>query len=557
MPRKGTQKVKTGCFTCKQRKVKCDETKPHCLRCTSHGRACGGYPAHLIGAYSWAELLSKQVVPAITDRRTTQEGRALEFYRSVVAPVFSGYSDGAFWSHLVVTASYQEPAVRHAVIAISSIYEQMVGEQAQHAHLFDSPRRRFAIGHYNRALQQLTKTDDEGVVLFVCVLFVCIEILQENKDAAIDHVRHGVVIFNNSKASSSVWARSQLLPMFIRLSIFPFFFGGTVDTFPGISEFDADLPGIHTALEASRFRLDLLVARCVRFIRSVDPYREWPLSHEPISETLRTEQQTLSVMLDEWLHSFSAFRTTNPPPNSDAEGLYMIMQMKGLVGKIWVSTCADRNEMAYDSLLVHFQEIVAMAGLAVKTENNRAANLDEPALKPKFIFEMGYLPLLYFVVIKCRDLPTRLAALEYMTALSFNRECLWDSVLMFSIAWRIIELEHCVDRRSFEAHGSYLDPAEYGPDTVLVPPEEMRIKDSKSIRDAEFRQNRYLQAAPHCKVTFLVWGPDGQSRMIDEWVEIRPPVPRGQQIYGLEPYEPTPERLPVIEDSIYAGSWDD
>lgn len=36
-------KVRSGCTTCKQRKVKCDEAKPECLRCTKIGKICGGY----------------------------------------------------------------------------------------------------------------------------------------------------------------------------------------------------------------------------------------------------------------------------------------------------------------------------------------------------------------------------------------------------------------------------------------------------------------------------------------------------------------------------------
>ncbi|KAL4907294.1 hypothetical protein BDW74DRAFT_122842 [Aspergillus multicolor] len=32
-----------GCGTCRRRKVKCDETKPECLRCTKYGHECAGY----------------------------------------------------------------------------------------------------------------------------------------------------------------------------------------------------------------------------------------------------------------------------------------------------------------------------------------------------------------------------------------------------------------------------------------------------------------------------------------------------------------------------------
>ena len=44
--RKSTTKVRSGCITCKKRKVKCDETKPECLNCRRlKGTKCEGYDA--------------------------------------------------------------------------------------------------------------------------------------------------------------------------------------------------------------------------------------------------------------------------------------------------------------------------------------------------------------------------------------------------------------------------------------------------------------------------------------------------------------------------------
>ncbi|KAH8894662.1 hypothetical protein GQ53DRAFT_716393 [Thozetella sp. PMI_491] len=36
-------KHSTGCMRCRRRKIKCDETKPACKRCSTYGRACPGY----------------------------------------------------------------------------------------------------------------------------------------------------------------------------------------------------------------------------------------------------------------------------------------------------------------------------------------------------------------------------------------------------------------------------------------------------------------------------------------------------------------------------------
>ncbi|RHZ70911.1 hypothetical protein CDV55_107449 [Aspergillus turcosus] len=39
-PRRPHRKSRSGCLTCKRRRVKCDETQPHCLRCQKHGVTC-------------------------------------------------------------------------------------------------------------------------------------------------------------------------------------------------------------------------------------------------------------------------------------------------------------------------------------------------------------------------------------------------------------------------------------------------------------------------------------------------------------------------------------
>lgn len=38
------RRVRTGCITCRKRRVKCDETRPVCTRCRSANFECEGYP---------------------------------------------------------------------------------------------------------------------------------------------------------------------------------------------------------------------------------------------------------------------------------------------------------------------------------------------------------------------------------------------------------------------------------------------------------------------------------------------------------------------------------
>src|SRR5271156_3905141 len=86
-------KVRTGCVTCKIRRIKCDEVKPACLRCTSSGRKCDGYAT----PRSWIFEVKRPspdhqelLRPLSTAYGAASEERALSFFRENTSPVLSG-----------------------------------------------------------------------------------------------------------------------------------------------------------------------------------------------------------------------------------------------------------------------------------------------------------------------------------------------------------------------------------------------------------------------------------------------------------------------------------
>ncbi|KAM3508353.1 hypothetical protein MY11210_006752 [Beauveria gryllotalpidicola] len=78
-------KVKTGCVTCRVRRVKCDETKPHCKRCTAYGYVCDGYLTPTTCAASAAHAASavqksqhvRRITAALDSRQVVAESRIL------------------------------------------------------------------------------------------------------------------------------------------------------------------------------------------------------------------------------------------------------------------------------------------------------------------------------------------------------------------------------------------------------------------------------------------------------------------------------------------------
>ncbi|KAJ2904843.1 hypothetical protein MKZ38_007035 [Zalerion maritima] len=64
--RKSKPKVKTGCLNCKQRRIKCDEGRPHCNNCVKSKRECAGYPPPPRRAnFEVPTILPKPAVPSI------------------------------------------------------------------------------------------------------------------------------------------------------------------------------------------------------------------------------------------------------------------------------------------------------------------------------------------------------------------------------------------------------------------------------------------------------------------------------------------------------------
>ncbi|KAI8953019.1 hypothetical protein F4801DRAFT_539154 [Xylaria longipes] len=474
MARKGNIKVRTGCLTCKIRKVKCDEGKPHCRRCTRTGRKCDGYtPTRTTSsALSWHR--PRHLFP---DVNSASERRCLEFFCEVAAPVMSGPLDPYFWTHLILQFCQMEPAVRHSVVAVGSLYEQIRRHEDMDPLLRND---NLVLSHYNAAIRHLKTMKNESLVLLVCVLFICIEFLRGNQGAATKHCQHGISILKRVEEAFP-WAKEYLSPIFRRLSLVPFFFSPIDlaqpnipcldDTNPSFSAVDRSQPNqicLDDAIPSfssfgnAQFYLDGIVSRTVRLIRLGDVYRLGYMIHEAVSPDLIAEQDLTRTLLDDWHSNFvQLVKKSSQPVSTSVYRCNMLMRY--LICRVWVETPFDFYQTAYDEHNGLFRSIVDSAA-AVESLNYSAKPI-------KFTFEMGYIPLLYFVVMKCRCLETRLRALLLMRRLGAARENLWEMVTMFASAKRIVEIEHgaiLTDDGNLST-----EPSHPG-----LPPDEVRVRDA-------------------------------------------------------------------------------
>ena len=114
---------------------------------------------------------------------TLTERRSFHFFRSRTAPQLAGYFVSEFWERLIPLSTHQQPAIRHAVIALAALHERF--ENSDDSILssnYDIVQGGFALQQYNRAIGYLIKpiagaeSQALDVYLVACILFACFEV---------------------------------------------------------------------------------------------------------------------------------------------------------------------------------------------------------------------------------------------------------------------------------------------------------------------------------------------------------------------------------------------
>ncbi|KAG9235970.1 hypothetical protein BJ875DRAFT_251636 [Amylocarpus encephaloides] len=232
-PRASKPKVKTGCVTCKQRRVKCDETKPECLRCSNFGRKCGGYPVKEDSPPPKGptlavprKLLSKamQISPSPSPRpspspspvpqmqiappthrplfpsgvtcQDEREYRYFNHFRDVTALELSSGFDPRLWNVLVLEAcditAIRQLTIATAALSLAASNSASVMENMEHC-----DHHQYALQMYGeslRAIREMVTTghDSMRIALISALLIFCFESISGDISRAVTHAQSAV-----------------------------------------------------------------------------------------------------------------------------------------------------------------------------------------------------------------------------------------------------------------------------------------------------------------------------------------------------------------------------
>ncbi|PTB62319.1 hypothetical protein BBK36DRAFT_1129295 [Trichoderma citrinoviride] len=469
----GRRRVKTGCQTCKKRRVKCDEGRPACQRCLSTGRVCDGYgiwgggnnaygnPDKAMSASSTSMVRVKptqtlRTVVVMSQRRSIAGQPAslgYEYFRRYTTTKLPGLFESGFWDSLVLQASEQEPAVLHAVTALGAAHKN---------------EERISLTEYNEAIrhlrQSLKRSDKEAlrVCLITCMLFVCIELLRGGFTAGHAHLSSGLRLLREIQRRDGVIAsdgdiiirshaesiEDTLVEVFSRLNVQIALFGHVSSYLLFVGESSEtlktyDIPPSFPSLREARQHLDTLIngshvlgEQASRLV----------LEQQPIPELLYENQRRLEAALMSWLRAMDASREALVA-GADVRTKFaipMLLLYHTMTRIMTATSLRGTDEMIYDRHLPDFSLLLKQSHDLWDMMRAALRRLygKRGATKPDInvTVDMGFIPPLYYALAKCRQPNLRRMVLELLKDVP-HREGAWDGFTVINMGYSLIGIE--------------------------------------------------------------------------------------------------------------------
>ena len=196
-------KTRTGCVICKERRVKCGEEKPSCLKCQRFGRSCEYRPPK-----AWVFELPKHKTTTVSrlpfHTAPAEEKRAFLFFTERTAELLSPFTPITenFFHKVVPKFCLNSRAVWHIMVATSTRHELETCAPENIPHLAQLARRQ-----YSESIAELVKPgqtpDVETILLSSCLFLACDSFceLSSSSQAALVHLSSALRILREQGES--------------------------------------------------------------------------------------------------------------------------------------------------------------------------------------------------------------------------------------------------------------------------------------------------------------------------------------------------------------------
>jgi hypothetical protein len=437
--------MQTGCIPCLLKRRSCDPRNTDCKlamsadweinsRDTQHAFAteyCG------MGEVESQDATNSMSTfrPDTSWRRGWRERHSLNFFVNFSAPQMGGFFDSRFWLRMVTQASYHEPAILHAIIAIGSLHESIM----QGAFMDESRKDRavdYALRQCNRSIGFLTGNEmsedarlgtgfmgPSKLALVTCVLFTCFEAMQGHCDSALTHAMQAKRLMNAfTIPQTSIFTTTDeddiedMRALVERLDVqATALIGkkqrpekdntGDISVLP-IVDVIYSLEHAHTTLQAA-------MNSTMRFMQSFHP----AAPHDQIAKSMAEKTLRYTPWYQQWEAAFSIWLASNRPTLSDLDiKRCMVLKANHLIATMLSSVNQSAGPSAYDRYEPSFRAIVSLSKEVLATFSCPPL----PTLKtsypgtPYLSFSLWVTDPLWMVISRCRNPGIRRAAFELL-----------------------------------------------------------------------------------------------------------------------------------------------
>ncbi|KAH6684693.1 hypothetical protein B0J14DRAFT_527603 [Halenospora varia] len=437
IPGTGRLRGRTGCITCRIRRIKCDEAKPNCIRCTSTGRKCDGYKDAPIPRPKRDSSHNGRTVrrpsPNIAPQRQvtlpifdgSQQLQSFEFFVSCTCSVSPLYFGADFWSNRVLQLSLSEPAIRYALCSLSSLHRTIRENDAPRPRTgsvnttyyktFSLQQYTIAVKHTQRLLAESSTGDEDAIVkgLVACILFICYENLMRNDRTAQMHLQNGLKILAKSRNTTRQHG-AQLVKPSIPTDIVRVLHRLDVQAM-SFSESHAPYP-YHNDPERLRLSSDISTSCYAKIEGSMDrlfAIFRWVFYLAASSEPNPIPQQKLhnaAAALQDWKTKSHALLEAELPSQDPQRISILLLKIYHTMLSTLIAVGVYGNETLHDRYILEYSHIVTLG--------EQLLSMEKEKLKEHFFsFEIGIIIPLYYTITKCRDPLIRRRAVALLKAM--------------------------------------------------------------------------------------------------------------------------------------------
>jgi hypothetical protein len=275
------------------------------------------------------------------------------------------------------------------------------------------PAHQQALVWYSRSLSKLKTSLDKGmvndtVVLVSCILYICIELLQDNVTEVLQLYHHGTGIMSNRKAFLMEECVSPLFYNFSALATcMDYIPTGTAA--PQLEGFE--ISDRFSSLEEAEVTLHRFLPRGVAHVRASEQVLlfEENVPEERIAK-LEAEKEFLWNELEKWYQTFCAMGFTLESNNTTPAEKYVTAKLllAHATFRISIATSLVISEMKNDTLTAEFEDILRYGRFGIE------ATRYPDGTQPPFSLETSMALSIFVCATKCRDYRIRHQALELL-----------------------------------------------------------------------------------------------------------------------------------------------